>query len=251
MRIELLGPMCVDVAGTRINFGAPKHRTLLAALALQRGDIVSIDALAEIVWDGMLPGSWRTTLRNYVRRVRATLVQDAPLLHTHHPGYSLDISRRDLDVFAFEDRVADGQAAARTQDWETASRVLSEALELWHGTPLIDITSGLLHQKNVSYLEGMRLSALAKRVEADLRVSGDRAPDLIPELRRLSGDYPADERLHGLYMIALSMAGRTAEALAVYQDAYRYAKEELGTEPGASLRRIQQRILDGEPDLWA
>lgn len=172
------------------------------------------------------------------------------MLHTHHPGYSLEISRRDIDIFAFEDSVADGQAAARTRDWETASRTLSEALALWRGTPLVDITSALLHQKNASYLEGLRLSALAKHIEADLRVSSDRAPDRIPDLRRLSSDYPADERLYGLYMVALSMAGRTAEALAVYRDAYRYAKEELGAQPGAGLRRIQQRILDGEPDLW-
>jgi DNA-binding SARP family transcriptional activator len=223
---------------------------LLAALALRRCDVVSADALAETMWDGCPPSSWQTTLRNYVKRTRTVLADDARLLRTHHPGYSLEISRVEIDVFAFEDRVAAGRRAAWARDWETASRILADALTLWRGAPLADIASQHLRQEHVTYLEDVRLSALAKRIEADLRVSGDRAPDLIPELHRLSGDHPADERFRGQLMIALCLSGRTSEALATYRDAWRYAKEELGTEPGPSLRRLQQHILAAETDLW-
>jgi DNA-binding SARP family transcriptional activator len=250
VRIQLLGPMSMEIAGNRITLGAPKHRALLATLALQRCDVVSIDALAEAIWEGNPPGSWRTTLRNYVKRIRASLACEAPLLHTHHPGYSLEISRLDLDVFVFEDRATEGRSAAWSRDWDNASRILSEALALWQGTPLADVDSPHLQQRYVTYLEDLRLSAIAKRIEADLRISGDRAPDLMPELRRLSNDHPADERFRGQFMIALCMSGRTAEALAAYQDAWRYAKEEFGTEPGASLQQLHRRILAAETDLW-
>ena len=251
MRMRMLGPMRVEVTGHQVQIGAPKHRALLATLALQRGNVMSPSALAEILWDGSLPNSWQTTLRNYIRRVRTALADDARLLRTHRPGYSLEIARRDLDVFAFEDAVAAGRSAAWARDWETASRLLSEALALWHGTPLVDVTSGQLRQKHVPYLEDMRLSAQAKRVEADLRISGDRAPDLVPDLRRLSRDNPADERFRGQLMIALCLSGRIGEALAAYHEAWRYAKEEFGTATGDSLQRLHQRILAGEKDLWA
>jgi DNA-binding SARP family transcriptional activator len=250
MQIELLGPMRVEIAGNRAHFGAPKHRAMLAALALQRCDVVSPGALAEITWDGRPPSSWQITIRNYVNRIRTALAGEARLLRTHRPGYSLEISRRDLDIFAFEDRIAAGRAAAWAGDWERASRVLAGALALWRGTPLADITSAYLRQKHVTYLEDMRLSAMAKRIEADLRISADRAPDLIPDLHRLSGNHPADERFRGHLMIALCLSGRIAEALAAYQDAWRYAKEEFGAEPGADLQRLHQRVLAGETDLW-
>lgn len=250
MRIELLGPMRVEITGDKTRLGAPKHRTLLATLALRRCDIVSADTLAEIMWDGHPPTSWQTTVRNYVKRIRTALADDAGLLRTHRPGYSLEISRRDLDVFTFEDRVATGRAAAWAHDWEKASQVLSEALTLWQGTPLADIPSTRLRQKHATYLEDIRLNAVAKRIEADMRISADRAPDLVPDLRLLSGDYPADERFRGQLMTALYLSGRTSEALAVYQDAWRYAKQEFGSDPGPELQRLHQRILANENDIW-
>jgi peptide/nickel transport system substrate-binding protein len=60
---------------------------------------------------------------------------------------------------------------------------------------------------------------------------------------------PARERLRGLLMLALYRAGRQADALQAYQEARRYLVSELGLEPGAELRELQDRILRQDPSL--
>jgi tetratricopeptide (TPR) repeat protein len=50
-------------------------------------------------------------------------------------------------------------------------------------------------------------------------------------------------------MLALYRAGRSSEALAVYQEARRVMIQELGIEPGTALRRLQQAVLARDPVL--
>jgi tetratricopeptide (TPR) repeat protein len=52
-------------------------------------------------------------------------------------------------------------------------------------------------------------------------------------------------------MLSLYRCGRQAEALAAYQYARQILVEELGTEPGAELRELHQRILRADPGLAA
>ena len=50
-------------------------------------------------------------------------------------------------------------------------------------------------------------------------------------------------------MLALYRSGRQAEALAAYQRARRVLVDELGIEPGRSLRELEQAILEQDPRL--
>lgn len=50
-------------------------------------------------------------------------------------------------------------------------------------------------------------------------------------------------------MVALYRAGRQADALEAYQRTRRLFAGELGLEPGESLSRLQQQILDRDPAL--
>jgi len=50
-------------------------------------------------------------------------------------------------------------------------------------------------------------------------------------------------------MLALYRSGRQAEALDVYHDARRTLIDELGIEPGAELRGLEQSILVQDPAL--
>jgi tetratricopeptide (TPR) repeat protein len=72
---------------------------------------------------------------------------------------------------------------------------------------------------------------------------------VIGELRRLVAENPLREHLYALLMLALYQDGRQGEALAAYQQARQTLVEEVGTEPGAELRRLHQQILTGDPSL--
>lgn len=258
MKIGMLGPLSISHEDTRgghedtgLRVAAAKHRSLLAALAVRAGDVVPTGALAEAVWDGRLPASWECTLRNYVRRLRRDLGDCAWLLVSVPPGYLLRVGRDDIDVLRFETLVKAAQEAARGRDWDQAARTLTAALGLWRGTAFADIQSQRIRDDHTPYLEELRLTALELRIEADLRRSPARAADAVPELRRLSGQHPAREDIHGLLMLALYRGGRQAEALTVYREARRYCVQELGTEPGPGLHDLHQRILRSDPGVWA
>ena len=64
-------------------------------------------------------------------------------------------------------------------------------------------------------------------------------------------DHPLRERLRAQLMLALYRSGRQAEALHAYRAARRELADELGLEPGEELRRLEQAILQQDPDLEA
>src|SRR5439155_22769193 len=73
--------------------------------------------------------------------------------------------------------------------------------------------------------------------------------DLVGELEALVVDHPLREQLRAQLMLALYRSGRQAEALAAYQSARRVLVDELGIEPGRSLRAVEKAILAQDPSL--
>ena len=251
VRFALLGTlMLAGGAGDPVGVSGARQRALLASLLLSANVPVSYGALAEAVWDGSPPPGAATTLRSHIRRLRQALGPQAGARITAcDPGYLISVQEPELDVLRFETACRDAGAARRAARWPEASAAAARALELWRGTPLLDVPSQVLRDRFVPGLEQMRLQALEDRAEADLRLGGqDR---LIPELRELAARHPVRERFHAQLMEALARAGRRAEALEAYRQARRALVGELGIEPGPQLRLLHQQILDGGPALAA
>jgi hypothetical protein len=55
----LLGPLTVSDGDRPVVVSAPRQRVLLAALLLDAGRVVSVDTLAEVLWDGESPAGAR------------------------------------------------------------------------------------------------------------------------------------------------------------------------------------------------
>src|SRR5215472_1858376 len=98
--------------------------------------------------------------------------------------------------------------------------------------------------REVPRLTELRLQAV--EISADARLRLGRYAEVVGELERVAAAHPLRERLSALLMLGLSGDGRRADALAVYQDVRRVLVSELGLEPGAELRDLQQRILTGD-----
>jgi DNA-binding SARP family transcriptional activator/Tfp pilus assembly protein PilF len=251
VRFALLGTLTVaDDAGDPIAVSGARQRALLAGLLLSANAPVSSETLAEAVWDGSPPPGAATTLRSHIRRLRQALGPRAGARITAcDPGYLISVGEAELDVLRFEAASRAAGAARHAARWQEASAGAAHALELWRGTPLLDVASQVLRDQFVPRLEQMHVQAIEDHAEAGLRLGHhDR---LIPELRELTAEHPMRERFHAQLIEALARAGRQAEALDAYRQARRALVDELGIEPGPHLQLLHQQILDGDPALAA
>jgi DNA-binding SARP family transcriptional activator len=222
-----------------------KQRAVLAALLLQAGRVVSVDELADALWDGAGPPSAQVTIQNYVKRLRHALGDpDHGLIITAPPGYRIRAEPDELDVSRFQALLASAQSAARRGLWESAAEQAPDALALWRGDPLADVESPLLARREAPRLAEMRLQAEEIRIDAGLQLG--RHAELVGDLRQLTANHPLRERFWAQLMIALYRSGRQSDALAAYQQARKVLVSELGVEPGTELRAVQHQVLTGE-----
>jgi DNA-binding SARP family transcriptional activator/tetratricopeptide (TPR) repeat protein len=251
VRFGLLGTLVLaDGHSGPVTVSGARQRTLLASLLLSANVPVSLDALAESVWDGSPPDGAATTLRSHVRRLRRALGPRAAARITFcSPGYLISVQEPELDVLSFQAACRKAAVARSGGQWQKASAAATGALELWRGTPLLDVPSQVLRDQVVPALEQLRLQALEDRAEAELRLGS--CDLLIPELRGLVARHPVRERFHAQLMEALARAGRQAEALEAYRQARQSLVDELGIEPGPHLQLLHKQILAGDPSLVA
>ncbi|GAA1244350.1 hypothetical protein GCM10009665_38920 [Kitasatospora nipponensis] len=249
MEFGILGPLLVHDGHEVRAVPAAKQRVLLAALLVRPGQLVPAGLLAELLWDGTPPPTAATTLRNYVMRLRHRLGLAADRLETHGGGYRLRVAPGELDVQRFTGLRDAGAAALREGNCERASRQLADALALWRGPGLVDVPSDALHREEADRLAELRLGARELRLDAELRLG--RHLTATAELQALTAAHPERERFWAQLMIALHLGGRQSEALAVFQRVRRMLAADVGVDPGAELREVHRRILDGAPALSA
>jgi predicted ATPase/DNA-binding SARP family transcriptional activator len=242
MQFRILGPL--EVAdGDRLISLAGAQRSVLALLLLNANEVVSADRLIGELWIDAVPESGRTALQVRVSQLRKALGDDSGRIATRAPGYLLRVDRDELDLYCFERLVSEAEAAEPAE----ASAKLREALGLWRGSPLGDLSYASFAQPAIRRLEELRLAALEKRVEADLKLG--RQAQLVGELEMLVQEHPLREHLRAQLMLALYRCGRQADALAAYQNGRRVLVEQLAVEPSAPLRQLEQAILRQEVSL--
>jgi DNA-binding SARP family transcriptional activator len=250
MRFRLLGPLEIwdpDRADW-LGIGAPKWRSILAALLINAGQIVPADILIDQVWPDTPPNKAGNLISIYVLRLRRLIGDaDSTTLVTRAPGYQLRLAPGDTDADVFETGVREGRRAYLAGDPERAAAQLAEALLLWRGSPLADVPATSLVETEASRLSDLHLDARELRIQAEL-ACGSHA-QVIPELRRLLADHALRENLWLLLMQALDGAGRHAEALDAYTQARGVLIEELGVDPGAELRQFHADLLAKDDKL--
>ena len=257
--VRVLGPVSVHEQGRSVLPTAGKPRQLLALLALRGNHLVTVGTLMQEVWGSRPPRSASTTLQTYVlqlRRLLAEAQQDRDggavgrakeILQTRPGGYRLVLASGRVDALEFEQLAAAGRRAAAAGDDHAASGLLDRALQLWQGSALMDIGLGDVLELEALALEEARTAALECRIDVDLRLG--RHAQLIPELRVLAARNPMNESVHRQLMLAFYRSGNAWRALEAYHALRRTLRGELGLEPSASLRRLQQAVLTDAPEL--
>jgi DNA-binding SARP family transcriptional activator/tetratricopeptide (TPR) repeat protein len=249
LEFRILGPLEVRVGGTAVRVGGPKQRALLALLLCHANRVVSRDQLIDELLSEQPAGSAEPVLHVQISRLRKALADGdpQPRLLARPPGYLLRVEDGELDLHAFEQRVAAGRRAHEQGDPGRAAVLLREAESLWHGRPLADLEFEPFARFEVQQLEACRVAAVEDRIEAELALGRHGA--LCPELGRLVAEHPLRERLRGQLMLALYRSGRQAEALETYRAGRSLLAEELAVEPGPQLKQLQLAILGHDTAL--
>lgn len=255
MEIKVLGPLEATEKGASIVPTAAKPRQILAMLALDPGQAVSVPTLVEEVWGTRPPRSALTTLQTYILQLRRLIDAALPesrsaakdVLITRCGGYLLDIAPDNVDACAYDRLAAAGSRAADVGDYGSASRLLRSAQDVWRGRVLVDVQAGMRLAIEVIRLEESKLNVLERCIDAELRLG--RHDRLLSELATLTASYPMHENFCAQFMVALYRCGQLWRALEAYMKLRDTLVGELGVEPSVRLQELHQAILRSEPAL--
>ena len=246
---RLLGPVEAGVNGRVLDIGGQKQRALLAILALSANEPVARDVLVEWLWGEHPPPGAQHTLEVHISRLRKTLEPAAgqQVVLTRPGAYLLLAAADSIDIQRFERLAEEGRRALAENAPDRAAADLREALRLWRGAPLADVSDEQFAQPEITRLNDLRTGIIEDRIEADLALG--RHAEVVSELGALVAAHPLRERLYQFLMIALYRCGRQSEALTVYQSARRVLVDELGIEPSPALQRVERAVLAQDASL--
>ncbi|MEU7889204.1 BTAD domain-containing putative transcriptional regulator [Microbispora bryophytorum] len=255
MRLNVLGPMELVVAGQAVPAGPPKQRALLALLVMNADRVLPADVLTDRLWGGSPPASAQGSLQVYVSNLRRRLEPGrkagapATVLVSAADGYGLMTGGIGLDTRDFDVLVSTGSGHLGEGRHEQAAAVLTEALALWRGDAYADARSEEWARPEIARLEQLRLDAVEGLAEALLGLG--RHTDVVARLEPFVHDHPLRERAWELLALAHYRSGRQAAALACLRRVREVLAGELGIDPGPRLRELETAVLRQDAALTA
>jgi SARP family transcriptional regulator, regulator of embCAB operon len=241
----VLGPLEMTVDGAPVPLGTPKQRAVLAVLVMNRSRPVGIDSLITAAWEQWPPPEARASLHSYISNLRRLLGDSRSMLVNAPPGYRLAVGDTDCDIGRFILEKTAGVQAAAAGHFEEASRHLTTALAEWRGPVLEDL-------RDFEFVEGFATAltedkVVANTARAEVEIACGRGYAVIGELESLTVEHPYREPLWAQLIIAYYLADRQSEALEAYQRLKTTLADDLGIDPGPTLRALHERILRQEP----
>ncbi|MGY1583378.1 AfsR/SARP family transcriptional regulator [Streptomyces sp. MN13] len=251
MRFEVLGSLRITDGEEVSTVSASKMESLLGALLVRAGDVVSTDEMCTEIWGQEPPRRATATLHVYISQLRKLLrhtTGSASLIETRFPGYLLHLGNGTLDAHEFHALARQGRAASRTRRYADASALHGRALSLWRGPVLGGLRGGPIVEEFALRAEETRLECVEQRNEAELALGRHR--ELVGPLYALVRRHPLIEGFHRQLMLALYRSDRRADALQAFRDLCAVLDGELGIAPCRQVRELHHRILvDDDPTV--
>ncbi len=247
--LGVLGPVVAWGAdGAALDLKGPRHRAVLARLAVARGRVVPLSLLIEDLWETP-PAGAAGTIQTFVGALRRAIEPDRSsrtgfqILVTQGPGYALRTGPDDQDALRFERLAAEAASAPAPRVLELSD----ESLALWRGPAYAEFAEEPWAGAERARLTELRLTLTERQAEARLALG--LADQAVPDLRAHISGHPWREEAWRLLALALYRTGRQAEALEVIRDARSLLATELGLDPGPSLASLETAILNHAADL--
>jgi DNA-binding SARP family transcriptional activator len=238
LRLELLGDYQVHSAsGSLVTLSAKKSLALFAYLSVKPAQRVSRDKIAGLLWSSTGPEQARQSLRQLLSTLRKELTQlspERPILVEESDFLGVDTVLVSADVAEFETLLVTGTEES-----------LQKALALYRGDFLdgFAITEERFDQWVLG--ERDRLHRAALRAHSYLvetltkRGATDAAIGVAQQSLRVD---PLQEAMHRTLMRLYMQGGDYSAALQEYDTCARVLKRELGVDPDAETRALQQNI---------
>lgn len=245
----ILGPLQMTANGAPMALGTPKQRAVLAMLVMSRNRAVSSESLVSAAWEQFPPPEPKASLHSYISNLRklvATAGLDArSVLASAPPGYRLTVADADCDIGRFVANKNAGVQAAAAGQFEQASTHLADALAQWRGPVLDDLRDFEFVAPFATALVEDKVVAHTAHAEAE--IACNRGHAVIGALESLVAEYPYREPLWVQLITAYYLAERQSDALDAHQRLKTTLADDLGIDPGPSVRALHQRILRQEP----
>src|SRR5882757_1033802 len=244
LRCRVLGPLEIEVDGGQVDLGGPLPRRLLSALLAAEGKPIADATLAEMVWDAEPPAVLSSALQVTVSRLRSALGPTGrESLARSSAGYVFDVEPDQTDAGQFVAMVAAGGQLLSSGDAPRAAQAYGSALALWRGEPWSELGSTPVTAGARARLRELREIAV-EELQAARLASGD-AAGAVAALSEAVAASPYRERL----VLGLYRCGRQGHALAELRRVRELLAEELGVDPGPTLRALELQLLNHDPRL--
>ncbi len=240
IHIRLFGETTVtDELGRVRPIAGVKSIRILEMLALQQGESLAKDVIADRLWDEKPPPSWVGTLEGHISTLRRDIgcTGRGSALATTAKGYVLTDVGVTVDVVEVRRLL---QAASRAHDRERPALV-AQAMDHHRGTLLAGNVYSLWAEQARAELETQLVESCTEAARASYRVG-----DLATARRLAKHAIDLDECAEGAWQVvleSLERLGRAGEALNAYGRLRAVMLDRVGVEPSPVSRAIYARLL--------
>src|SRR5690242_9912986 len=128
---RVLGPVEATEDGRSLPLGGRRQRAILAILLMRANEVVTRDALVDLLWDGRPPEGADHAIEVYISRLRQAIPAgdgEAHPLETRPPGYRLRLDEDQVDANRFAALLESGRRALAAGEAAQARLTLGQAL---------------------------------------------------------------------------------------------------------------------------
>jgi DNA-binding SARP family transcriptional activator len=250
VQFSLLGPVRALRGQAELDAGPRQQRAILALLLVRANQLVTVDAMIELLWGQDPPGSSVNIIHKYIGCIRRLLEPGLAArasgrwLTRHGEAYRLAADESTSDLIAFRRLVTDARSAHAEGRPAAALDLLLEALGLWRGACGEDLC---LPGRNRDYFAAVdQEHAAAVTRAADAALASAQPLRILALLMQAALDEPLNESLQARLMLVLASIGQQASALSHYEEVRQRLSDELGVNPGAEMRAAHSRVLRQE-----
>jgi DNA-binding SARP family transcriptional activator len=245
LRLYLTGNVAVEDGEVLVpekRFPGRQGRLTFAVLAWERERAISVDELADAIWNGEPPNGWQTAVRALVSKVRSAIGPNASIEHAFG-CYQLRMPPDAwVDVEACEAAAHEAETALHEGEHGRAMGSALVANAIARRPFLAGDVSDWAERKR-DHLRRVRMRALEVRGQVAL-TRGDPIGAMSDAELVLAMD-PYRESACALLMRAGVAAGNPAHAVAAYERLRERLDRELGTTPSGETEAVLLEVLAG------